>query len=147
MNVQNYISIVSAVVASVSAFLAYNSFKLNKQNNVLTQTPVLLPQFSGQNYDYTVSIINDHKTGIAKDLSFVIEKGKLQRSYLKEKEFLAPGMKTVPVIISEDITGSSFKISYLNIFNKRIIVSGVVHYINELPDLQDVKFEIESVEG
>jgi hypothetical protein len=145
MDLENYITVGSVFVAIFSAWYSRNSFKLSEKNNIISQTPVLIPTFSGSATNYTVRVINDHKSGVAKNLSITLEKGKLSKTFSITNEFLSPSMGTYPLAINEDVDGCSFTISYLNIFDKKVLLSGKIHYINNLPDLQDIKFKIESV--
>lgn len=143
--IQTYISIGSVVVASISALYAYFSFKYNKKIFIISQTPILIPTFSGtQNHSY-VNVSNNHESSIAKNVSIFVEKGKLTKTYSIENEFLSPGLSTLPITIDEDIDGCNFRISYLNIFDKKVCLSGTLYYIENKTDLQNIDFKIESV--
>lgn len=142
---QNYISIGSVIFSGLSVLYTCLSFKENKKVYIISQTPVLIPNLTGIPTAPIVSLINTHKSGVAKNVCISLEGGKLDRLYSLEKEFLAPGMKTRDIKTNQSIDGSLFKISYVNIFDKKITVKGSIHYLENTPDLQNIEFKIESV--
>jgi len=133
-------------VALVSGFVAYVSFQQNKKNQIIAQTPLLIPTFRKSGEQYTCHIENSHKSALAKEVCVVMKGAKLKSIYSKENEFLVPGMSIYPIEIKENIDGATFEIKYKNIFDKNIELKGTVHEMALMSfDLQNISFKIESI--
>jgi hypothetical protein len=145
MKVESIIAIISALSAILSSIITWFVYRANLKINTLSETPILLPNFEKKENGYYYYVKNEHPRSVAKDVSLCLSGAKLSTKYKVENEFLAPDARSRKVAIDENIDGSSFYISYLNIFDKKVEVSGTVHFIDSLPDLQNISFSIQSI--
>ncbi len=141
-----YISIVSAIISIISAIVAFLSLSDSKRSYQLTQTPIIVPIIVKGGDKTNVTILNNHKTGIAKDLSVLFKRGKLTSDIYKSDDLLTPDSRIDIPNISESLDGCLFEIKYKNFFDQQVCIKGTVtHLPNGLFDLQNQKLVIKGL--
>ncbi|MCX6717115.1 MAG: hypothetical protein NTU76_00350 [Candidatus Taylorbacteria bacterium] len=140
------ISILSLIISVVSVTVAFLSYSHIKRNYQLTQTPIILPLISKIGDNTNVYILNEHSSGVAKDLSIIFKRGKLTKEIYKSDDLLIPKSSIEIKNIIENLDGCVFELKYKNLFNQEIIIFGTVSYLQDNSfDLQNLKLKIKGL--
>ena len=141
------ISLFSLVIAVISAAVAFLSYRDSAKNYRLNQTPILLPDFQVSGEQLSAGLLNRHQTGTAKNVNLSLRNGKLDRIYSStENEFLPPTMAIRRFDIPKDIDGCDFTVTYCNLFNNSVFITGRIHEIKGgVFDIQHVSISIDTI--
>lgn len=126
---ENTVDLVTILGTAASLYIAARSLRASNRTFELVNTPILLPRIHKTGENYSVGLDTDNIVGIIKNIKLIIEKGRLRNPLVVcNDEFLGPRMFITPVVTPEDLNGSNFVLTYKNLTNRKVKITGRVHF-------------------
>ncbi len=126
---EKIVDLVTILGTAASLYIAARSLRASNRTFELVNTPILLPRIRKTGENYSVGLDTDNIVGILKNIKLTIEKGQLRNPIIVcSDEFLGPKMFITPIVTSEDLNGSTFVLTYKNLTNREVKITGRVHF-------------------